>query len=165
MSKLFAVAGERFFIGTAPIEEPDGDAIADDFDDVEWIEVKAWVQMGAIGDTAALVTSDRINEGRTKKAKGTRNAGTMENVFDSAPGDLGQLKLIEAERSPHNYPLRIVHNDAPAVGAAPAPSESLFIGLIMTTALQGGGANDPKRISANTEINSNIVTIPASTGA
>lgn len=165
MAKLFAIAGERFYIGSDPIEEPDGDVVAADFDDVTWVEVKGWVQMGAIGDTAALVTSDRINEGRTKKAKGTKNAGSMENVFDSIPADPGQLKLVEAEQSPQNYPMRIVHNDAPAVGTAPTPSESLFIGLIMTTALQGGGANDPKRISATTEINSNIANIPAAAGA
>jgi hypothetical protein len=164
MSKLYAIAGERFYIGADPIEVPEGDMTVADFDAVDWIEVTGWVTMGAFGDAAALVTSDRINNKRTKKAKGTRNAGTMENVFDVVPDDEGQLQLQAAEGTDFDYPIRIVHNDAPAVGAAPTPSETLMAGLVMTTTYQGGGANDPKRMGATIEINSNLSVIPRDAG-
>lgn len=165
MAKMYPVAGCKFFIGDTAIEDKDEDFVASDFDAVTWTEVKGWVTMGASGDAATLVTSDQIGNSRTKKAKGTRNAGSMENVFDVVKDDPGQLALIATERTNDNYPFRLVYNDAPETGVAPTPSESLFIGLVMTQSKAGGGANDPRRMNATIEINSNLVEVPASTGA
>lgn len=165
MAKMYPVAGSKFYIGDAPMDDQDADFAADDFEAVVWTEVKGWVTMGASGDAAALVTSDQIGNARTKKAKGTRNAGSMENVFDTVKDDPGQIALIAAEQTANNYPFRIVYNDAPTTGVSPTPSESLFIGLVMSKSRAGGGANDPRRTNATIEINSNIVEIPASTGA
>lgn len=83
MAKMYPVAGCKLYIGDAAIDDQDDDFDAADFDAVSWTEVKGWVTMGAIGDTAQLVTSDQIGVARTKKAKGNRNAGSMENVFDT----------------------------------------------------------------------------------
>lgn len=165
MAKMYPVAGCKFFIGSAAIEDQDDDFIATDFDAVTWVEVKGWVTMGASGDAATLVTSDQIGNKRTKKAKGTRNAGSMENVFDVIADDPGQLALVAAEQTDDNYPFRIVYNDTPTTGPAPTPSESLFIGLVMSRSRAGGGANDPRRMNSTVEINSNVVAVPASTGA
>lgn len=165
MAKMYPVAGSRFYIGDAAIDDQDEDFAAADFDAVEWTEVKGWVTMGASGDAATLVTSDQIANSRTKKAKGTRNAGSMENVFDTVKDDPGQIAMIAAEATQLNYPFRIVYNDAPATGVSPTPSESLFIGLVMSKSRAGGGANDPRRTNATIEINSNIVEIAASAGA
>jgi len=165
MAKMYPVAGCKFFIGNAAIADQDDAFDAADFTSVTWTEVKGWVQMGAVGDAAALVTSDQIGSARTKKAKGTRNAGSMENVFDVVADDTGQLAMIAAEQTDDNYPFRITYNDAPLTGSAPTPSESLFIGIVMSQARQGGGANDPRRRNFNIEINSNIVPVAAATGA
>lgn len=165
MAKMYPVAGCKFYIGDAAIDDQDEDFVAEDFDAVTWIEVKGWVTMGAHGDAATLVTSDQIGNPRTKKAKGTRNAGSMENVFDVVADDPGQLAMIAAERTNQNYPFRVVYNDAPATGAAPTPSESMFIGIVLSGQRSGGGANDPRRRALTVEINSNIVEVEASTGA
>lgn len=164
MAKMYAVAGCTISIGDAPIDDQDDDFEASDFDAITWTEIKGWVTMGAHGDAATLVTSDQIGNPRTKKAKGTRNAGSMENVFDVVADDPGQLAMIAAEKSNQNYPFRIVYNDAPATGSAPAPSESLFIGLVTSGQRSGGGANDPRRRAMTIEINSNIVEVAATTG-
>ena len=165
MAKMYAVADCKIFIGDAPMDDQDDDFVEADFDTVVWTEIDGWVTMGAHGDTAALVTSDQIGVGRTKKAKGTRNAGSMENVFDVVADDPGQLALVAAEQTNQNWPFRIVYNDAPATGVAPAPSESKFIGIVMSQSRAGGGANDPRRMNATIEINSNVVFLPATTGA
>lgn len=165
MAKMYPVAGCKFYIGDAAIDDKDADFAAADFDAVSWTEVTGWVTMGAIGDTSSLVSSDQIGNARTKKGKGTRNAGSMENAFDVVKDDAGQLALIAAEQTDDNYPFRVVYNDAPATGTDPTPSESLFVGLVMSTSYGGGGANDPRRMSATTEINSNIVPVAAATGA
>lgn len=165
MAKMFAVAGCTLEISSAPIDDQDDDFVAADFDAVTWTPIAGWVTMGASGDSATLVTSDQIGNARTKKTKGTRNAGTMENVFDVVKDDPGQLALIAAEQDNKNYGFRIVYNDAPATGVSPTPSEAMFIGLVMSTSYQGGGANDPRRLAATVEVNSNRVDVPASTGA
>lgn len=165
MAKMYPVAGCKFYISDAPIDDQDEDFIAADFDEVDWVEVKGWVTMGASGDTSTLVSSDQIGNKRTKKAKGTRNAGTMENAFDVVKDDAGQLALLAAEKSDDNYGFRIVYNDAPTVGASPTPSEAMFIGMVMSASYTGGGANDPQRMNSTIELNSNRVEIAAAAGA
>lgn len=165
MAKLYAVAGSRLHISSDPIEAPDDDIVAADFDAVTWVEVKGWVQMGSFGDSRTVVTSERINSKRVKKAKGTANGGAMENVFDIIPNDPGQLKLIEAEQDANAYGVRIVYDDAPSTGVAPTPSEDMFVALVVSTPRQGGAANDPRRTSSTFEIDSNLVHVPATAGA
>lgn len=164
MAKVYPVAGCKFYISDAAIDDQDDDFVEADFSAVEWTEVKGWVTMGAVGDTASLVTSDQIGNSRTKKAKGVRNAGSMENTFDTVKDDAGQLAMIAAEQTDDNYAFRIVYNDAPASGSAPTPSESLFVGLVMSQSRSGGGANDPRRRTFTVEVNSNVVEVAAATG-
>lgn len=155
MAKMYSVAGCKIYIGDAAIEDKDADFQESDFAGVNWVEIKGWVTLGAHGDAAALVTSDQVGVGRTKKAKGNRNAGTMDNVFDVVADDPGQLQLVAAEKTNQNWPIRVVYNDAPAGGGS--PSENKFIAIVMSAQRQGGGANDPRRMSATLEINSNLV--------
>jgi len=161
---LYPVSGCKFYIGGA-VEEKDTAWVAADFTAQAWKEVKKWTQMGPIGPAAQLITSDIIGEEYTKKAKGTRNNGSMQNVFDVDNLDEGQIALLAAEQTRNNYAFRVVLNDAPVAGTAPAPSERLFIGLVMSAQEQGGGANTVQALNATVEINSNIVRVAATAGA
>jgi hypothetical protein len=163
MATLYPVAGATIYIGAA-MELPDDDMVAADFDAITWTQIKGWSQMGAIGDTAALITTPLIDRARDTKQKGTRNAGQMQNVFAVIGDDPGQIALIAAERTNQNYPFRIVFDDAPAVGASPTPSERLFVGLVMSAQEAGGGANTVQNLNSTIEINSNVVTVAASAG-
>lgn len=109
---MYPVAGSKIYIGNNPIDEKSVDFVEADFSAVTWTEIKKWTTMGSIGDSAQLITSEIISEQRTKKIKGTRNAGSMQNVFNIEPNDPGQLALIAAEARKDNYPFRIVANDA-----------------------------------------------------
>ncbi len=117
MSDLFAVAGAKFSIGMAAMAAPTVDVVEADFSAVTWQEVADWTQCGSIGDTAALITTQVISRGRDVKQKGTRNAGSMQNVFAINSSDPGQIALIAAERTRNNYPFRIDWDDVP--GAVP----------------------------------------------
>lgn len=161
---LYPVNGCKIFIGGAK-EDQTADFVAGDFTSETWVQIGAWTQMGSFGDAANLITSDRISESRTKKAKGTRNAGSMQNTFDSVPTDLGQLALIAAEKTLNNYAFKVELNDKPVTGVAPTNSLRYFIGLVMSANEQGGGANTPQTMNASIEINSNIVRVAATTGA
>jgi hypothetical protein len=118
MSQLYAVAESRLYIGAA-MDLPEVDVVEADFASVSWTEIKGWTQAGALGDTAALISSSEINRGRDIKMKGTRNAGQMQNVFNIKGADAGQAAVIAAEKSRYNYPFKIVY-----AGEAPAPKST-----------------------------------------
>lgn len=160
---LYPVSGCKFYIGGA-VDEKNVPWVEADFAAQTWVEVKKWTQMGPIGPAAQLITSDIIGEEYTKKAKGTRNTGSMQNVFDVDNLDAGQIALIAAEATRNNYAIRVVLNDAPVAGTLPTPSERLFVGLVMSAQEQGGGANTVQGLNVLIEINSNIVRVAADTG-
>jgi hypothetical protein len=157
MGKMFSTAGTKYFIGGA-LSDKDGDFAEADFASISWTEIKGTTNLGQIGDSATLITSDQINTARTKKKKGTYNAGSMALVCDQDLTDPGQLALIAAGKSPNNFAFKIEATDAPVGGE---PSQRLFIGLVMGTPETFEGANDARKLQANIEINSNIVLVAA----
>lgn len=148
MSQLYPVAGCRIYIGPA-MNLPDDDLTKADFDGIVWTEIKGWSQMGAFGDTAALITSSLINNGRDVKQKGTRNAGQMQNVFAVKPEDEGQLALIAAETSPANFPFRLVLNDTPVVAETFAATISQASPGVLTKVAHGLEVGDAVVLSTS----------------
>jgi hypothetical protein len=156
---LYPVAGCKIYISTNPFPEQSADVVHGDFSAVTWIEVKKWTQMGPYGDSAQLITTDLIGEGRTKKMKGTKNAGSMANVFATDTTDGGQVKVIAASKVLDNYAFKVELNDK--TGAQVNNSLREFYGLVMQAQEAGGGANTVQTLNATVEINSNIVSTPA----
>lgn len=163
---VYPVAGMKIYIGGA-IETKADDFVVGDFNAQSWIEIDGWETMGAIGDNANLITTALINRGRDVKMKGTANAGSMQCNFAVQQNDAGQIALIAAGAASNkaNYAFKIEGNDKPASGASPKASERYFVGLVMGTPEQGGGANTAQLMQATIEINSNIVRVAATTGS
>lgn len=159
---LYPVAGCKIYIGTV-LADKATDFVASDFAAVTWTAIDGWEQMGAIGDTAQVITTSLINRGRDIKQKGTRNAGSMQNVFAIVPADAGQIALIAAEKTNSNYAFKVELNDKPA-GVGATPSQRLFIGLVTSAQEAGGEANTVQKLNATIEINSNIVPVAADEG-
>jgi hypothetical protein len=168
MAQLYPVAGAKIYIGPASTNVPDdADLTLTEFTSVpenSWVEIKGWQTMGPIGDNAALITESIISNARDLKAKGTRNAGSMTNNFIILPTDPGQIALIAAENSPHNFKFRIIFDDAPPTGTAPTGTTKYFYAIVMSAQEQGGGANTARLINGTLEINSAIQTVAADTG-
>lgn len=241
--QLYPVAGAKIYIGPADTV-PDDDVDASDFASTTWTEIKGWQTMGSVGDTATLITEAVISAKRDLKAKGTRNAGSMQNNFIILPEDAGQIALIAAEASEHNFPFKIEFDDTPpadtsavtisvatpgviswtahglaagtavkfsTTGALPtgltagttyyvvnpttdafsvsatkggsainttgtqsgthtatttaAGTLKYFMGLVMSSNEQGGGANTARLLQGNIEVNTNVVTVPATAAA
>lgn len=131
---IYAVAGKRIYIGTAPITVPKADLTASSFTTVTWTEIDGWETHGEFGDTFALVAAGMINRSRDHKAKGTANGGGMANNFVKVPGDAGQALLTTALASKYNYPVRILENDTPDVKTATVTMSSASPGVITWTA-------------------------------
>jgi len=155
---LYPVAGCKIYISTNLFPEQSADVVAGDFTSVVWLEIKKWTQMGAYGDAAQLISTDLIGEGRTKKQKGTKNAGSMANTFATDVSDTGQQKLLTAAGSYDNYAFKVELNDK----ITTVNSTRLFYGLVMSAQQAGGGANTVQTLNATVEINSNIVAVAAS---
>jgi len=159
---IFATAGDKFYIGSAAMDPKSENFVASDFSAVTWVEVKQLTNLGSLGDEAQSVTADLLGEQRTQSAKGTRRAAVMTVEVAILPTDLGQQAMIAAEASPFNYPFKVELNDKPAAGASPKNSTRLFVGQVMTSPENYGGANDVTRQSYNVQPNSNIVRVAAS---
>ena len=160
---LYPVAGSKIFIGGV-LATKSTDFIESDFAAVSWTEIDGWSQMGAVGDAAQTITTSLINRGRDTKQKGTRNAGSMQNVFAKISGDTGQAALIAAEKTNNNYAFKIEFDDAATSPASPAPepSKRLFVGLVTSAQEAGGAANTVQNLNSTIEINSNIVNVAPS---
>ena len=158
MADLYAVAGAKIFIGGTKATQTT-DFTASDFSGETWTEVDGWETAGAIGDTAAVITTQLINRNRDVKQKGTRNAGQMQNVFAFVNGDAGQAAMETAEAATDNYAFKIEYDDIPSGGST--PTTQYFVGLVTTWQDANGTANNVRKKNGTIEINSNVVTVAA----
>jgi hypothetical protein len=117
MSSLFPVAGCSIYIG-GQLSDKSTDFVASDFSTQTWTLVDGWSSMGTAGDTAAAITTSLINRGRDVKQKGTKNAGSMQNVFARILTDAGQTALIAAVSPNQSYAFKVLLNDAVAATSA-----------------------------------------------
>jgi hypothetical protein len=141
MATLYPVAGSKFFIGPA-MELPDVDVTEADFASVVWTEVKNYMEAGALGDAAALITTPLIDRGRDMKQKGTRNAPSRQDNFAVAINDPGQIALLAAEKTVYNYPFRVDLNDPPVPKSATVTISNASPGVVTWTG-HGLVANTP----------------------
>lgn len=154
---FFATAGSKVFIGNT-LAMKNTDFEATDFDTQVWTEIGSLDTIGTFGDTAQAITESIIGEGRDKTVKGTRNAGTMELVANIDYADPGQIALLAAEKTIHDYAFKVQFNDAPEGGT---PSQRLFIGKVMSAAEALDQANSAMKLNASVAVNSNIVRVNA----
>ena len=158
---IFTTAGARLYIGPA-LAAKSSDFERSDFPaagSADWVEIDETESLGSAGDTSTEVAFDGINSARTRRLKGTRNAGTMEIVCGLDPNDPGQQAVIAAERVKFDFAFRLVLDDAEPGGT---PSERLFVAQVGSVAEAFDTANTVMKLNATLWINSNIVKINAS---
>lgn len=133
--ELYPVAGCRIYIGGV-IDVGNADLTVDDFAGESWTEIDGYSQMGAVGDTAALITTPLINRSRDVKQKGSSNAGSMANVFAVIDDDPGQIAFIAAAQpnNRNNYAFKLQLNDTPAARSSVATITIATPGVLTWTA-------------------------------
>lgn len=152
---IYAANGAKLFLGAA-LAAKSVDFVLEDFDDQVWGEVKELESLGQAGDTSAEITFDSIGEGRTKRLKGTRNAGSMDIVCGLDADDAGQTALVAAEKTAYDYAVKVVLNDAPSGGT---PSTRYFIAKIASAVEVMDAANNVLKLNVSLWVNSNIVKV------
>ena len=154
---IFASNGAKTFIGTT-ITVPVLDMTEASFAGQTWVEIGETENLGTFGDTAAEITFDSISANRTRRMKGTRNAGNLELVCGLDYADAGQVDLLAAEKARGEYAFKLVLNDAPAGGT---PSERYFVASVASAVEALDAANNVMKLQATLWVNSNIVKVDA----
>lgn len=155
---IHATNGTKIYIGSVMLPEID-DLTEADFTGETWVEIGETEGLGSVGDTANEITADLINRGRTFRAKGTRNAGTMEIVCALDPTDPGQVAVVAAEKTRNNYAFRIEFPDAPSGGTG---TTRYFIALVGSAVEALDAANNVMKLNTSLWVNSNVVRVAAS---
>lgn len=153
-------AGTRVYIGTTAIpanidDLSDTQALAE-FEADSYIEVGEVESVGEYGDESERVTFASLRDGRTRKFKGTRDAGDFSIVVGHDATDEGQLALVAAEQSHLDFNIKVVANDALTLGGT--GSVDYFYGKIFSKRKNVGDVNNVVRASYPVGINSRIVT-------
>lgn len=159
MSTLLVTAKTKIYIGAAKAFNGT-DFVASDFTTGTpvWTEIKGTTNLGGAGDTSELITSNQVGSGRTRKAKGTFNAGQMALVCDINTTDPGQIAIIAAQAVRDSFAFKVEFNDAPAGGT---PSTRYFTAFVMDAREQYDEANSVMKLNATLEIDSNVVRVAA----
>lgn len=154
---VVATAGTKLEIGGV-LAQKNVDFVAADFTSQTWLEINEVEGLGSLGDTSQAITFTAIKDKRDRTLKGSRSAGTMEIVCGIDYDDPGQLALLAAEKSIHDYAFRLTFDDAPAGGT---PSQRMFIAKVMSQSEQYDQANNVMKLNASLGVNSNVVRIAA----
>lgn len=154
---IYATNGAKLFIGGV-LASKSTDFVEADFTAQSWVEIGEVEALGSVGDTSTEITFDSITANRTRRLKGTRNAGAMEVVAGIDYGDAGQIALLAAEKTIHDYAFKLELNDAPEGGT---PSERYFIAKVGTAVEALETANNVMKLNATLWVNSNVVKVDA----
>lgn len=121
--QIFTMSNTRIYISDEPVNaklevEPS------DFDGINWVEIGGLYNVGELGGDQTINEFELINSDWVVKSKGTRNGGTMTNVFIPMHLDAGQSKFREAINDKCGvYAFRVMR------GADCAPSANVTISL------------------------------------
>jgi hypothetical protein len=159
MGDIQTTSGSKFWISSAAAAAST-DTLPE-YEALTWVEIGMIEDLGEVGDVSTEVTGASIGDGRIRKAKGARNAGTMAVIAFHDPFDIGQQKVIEAEATNDNYAFKIELADGP-----PDPGTNTiqyFRGLVMSKALRLGTNDNIMRRVFNIGVNSAVTEEPANT--
>lgn len=160
-SNIYTGSGTTVEIGTtADINLTGNEAsIITAFAADNYTEVVDVEDLGEFGDEATAVTFTSLKDGRVRKAKGSRDAGTIALVCARVPNDAGQDIMRQAEKSPLDYNLRITLNDK--LTEAGDPTVYYMRVKIMSQRTAVGSVDNVIRTTFNLGINSAIYEIEA----
>jgi hypothetical protein len=157
MGDIQTTNGAKFYISAAAASA-DTDTVTE-FEALTWTEIGLIEDLGNLGDVSTEVKGASIGDGRVRKAKGARDAGTMNVKCFHDPADDGQKAAILAEATNDNYGFKLELPDGP-----PSPGTNTiqyFRGMVMSKELNLGTNDNIMRRVINIAVNSAITEDPA----
>lgn len=157
MGDIVTASGTIVSIGVAVISTA-ADTLAEFLAMSTWTDIGLVESLGEFGDESADVSFAAIGDGRTRHAKGARDAGTMAIVAAHDPTDLGQAAIEAAEQTNNNYAFRVILPDGPPNWN---DSQLFFRGLVMSRRKNVGTNDNVIRNTYNVGVNSEVFTLAA----
>jgi hypothetical protein len=157
MGDITTASGAKIYIGPAVASTVD---TLSEFTALSgWTEVGLVNNLGEYGDESSSVKFSVLNEGRTRKAKGTRDAGSMTLRVGRDTNDVGQAALVAAEATSNKFAFKIVYPDR----LTPTGTDSMdyFRALVMSKKNGGGTSDDVLTKTFMLDIDSEIFEVAA----
>lgn len=126
---------------------------------VTWTEIGNVESIGSFGDSAEVVKFENLASGRYDKLKGTSDAGKLDLSCAHDPSDAGQAQLATAATSTLMRAFKVVLPDQLTTGGT--GSTYYMRGLVMNAQTKVGKASEVITIDYSTEINTNVLLVPA----
>lgn len=120
-----------------------------------WVEVGEIENLGDFGDESGQVDWTALSDGRTRKLKGPRNAGSLTVTTGDDPLDVGQIAMEAAEASPLSYNFKVELNDARTLGGT--NSKHYFRGKVFSKRRSVGGASDIVKRTFNVGVDTAVL--------
>lgn len=143
--------GVRIFIG-GPNSNRNSNLT--DYETDSYVEIGEIEDGGEFGDESSPISFTALSDGRVRKFKGPRDAGTQTIVVGDDPTDEGQMALEAAEGQNLNYNFRVELNDKLTLGGE--NSNHYFIGQVMSKRRNVGNASNVVKRTFGIAINSAI---------
>lgn len=160
MADIFTATGAKLYIGPSVTSATD---TASEYAALTpWTEVGMIETLGEFGDESSEVTFAVLGDGRIRKAKGARNAGTLAITVGHVADDTGQAAMIAAEATYSNYAFKVVLPNR--LNATGTDEIQYFRGLVMSKRQNVGGNDNVVRRTFNLGVNSEIVVVAATAG-
>jgi hypothetical protein len=153
MGDIITANGTRCYVGPA-VASADADTLAEFEALSPWTEIGLIESVGEFGDESAIVTFAAIGDGRVRKSKGARDAGTLALVCAHDPTDTGQAALIDAQTGNSKFAFRIVLPDSPT--ASHSDTQIYFRALVTSERLNVGTNDNVVRRNFNLAIDSEL---------
>lgn len=160
MGDFHTTSGAKLYIGgtvTSSVDSlPEFEALSG------WTEIGEIEDLGEIGDESTAVTGATIGDGRIRKAKGARDAGTMAVICFHSAIDVGQMEARAAQRTNFNYAFKLEIPDAETEDFS--NTLMFFRGLVMSERLRLGTNDNIMRRTFNIAVNSEVYEDVSTTG-
>lgn len=151
---ITTATGARIFIGPSV---PPTTGTEAEFSALTWTEIGLVESLGEFGDESNAVNFSSLNDGRVRKAKGTRDAGSLALTVARDPSDAGQDALIAAEGTNSKYAFKVTYPDR--LTADGTDGVDYFRALVMSKRNNVGSADNVIRRSFQLGIDSAIISI------
>lgn len=127
-----------------------------EFEALTWVEIELVESLDAYGDTSGEVTFNALKDGRTRKAKGSRNGGSPTLTVGYDFSDPGQAALRAAQKTNSKYAFKVV---IPNRLAAPGDDQvDYFRALVLSDPKNVGNTDTVIRQTFQLSIDSEIYT-------
>jgi len=149
-----AAGGARYFLGTTDLA-----TTVDQFAADSYVEVGEIEDLGQVGDEASVITFTSLQDGRVRKFKGPRDAGTMTIVCGDDTSDEGQAAMVAAQETKFDFNMKVILNDAITLDGT--PTILYFYGKVMGDRRNIGNVSNIVKMTFNIGVNSPILVVPA----